>query len=93
MTASSERLAVSRKKTVESSIFGRIVVCLLLTLLLLTVTEAPQPKKVFRIGYLSALDSARESVRAEAIRLALRELDYAEGENIVTRRNREWILE
>ena len=87
MTASSERLAVSRKKTVESSIFGRIVVCLLLTLLLLTVTEAPQPKKVFRIGYLSALDSARESVRAEAIRLALRELGYAGGKNIVTRGN------
>ena len=44
--------------------------------------EAQQPKKVSRIGYLSAADPARESVRAEAIRLALRELGYIEGQNI-----------
>ena len=36
------------------------------------VVEAQQPKKVSRIGYLSVLDPARESDRAEAIRLALR---------------------
>src|SRR5262245_21129 len=41
-----------------------------------------QPKKVYRIGYLSALDPARESVRAGAIRQALRELGYIEGQNI-----------
>src|SRR5215475_14579223 len=44
--------------------------------------EAQQPKKVPRIGYLSASDAARESSRAEAIRLALRELGYIEGQNI-----------
>ena len=44
--------------------------------------EAQQPKKVPRIGYLSSLDPARESTRAEAIRLALRELGYIEGQNI-----------
>jgi putative ABC transport system substrate-binding protein len=44
--------------------------------------EAQQPKKVPRIGYLSALDPARESARSEAIRLALRELGYIEGQNI-----------
>jgi putative tryptophan/tyrosine transport system substrate-binding protein len=43
---------------------------------------AQQPKKVPRIGYLSAADPARESARAEAIRLALRELGYIEGQNI-----------
>jgi len=41
-----------------------------------------QPKKVYRIGYLSALDPARESVRAGAIRQALREHGYIEGQNI-----------
>src|SRR5262249_20060084 len=41
-----------------------------------------QPKKVYRIGYRSALEPARESVRAEAIRLALRERGYIEGQNI-----------
>ena len=44
--------------------------------------EAQQPKKVRRIGYLSNTDPARESARAEAIRLALRELGYIEGQNI-----------
>ena len=44
--------------------------------------QAQQPKKVPRIGYLSAVDPASESARAEAIRLALRELGYIEGQNI-----------
>jgi len=43
---------------------------------------AQQAKKVPRIGYLSASDAARESSRVEAIRLALRELGYIEGQNI-----------
>jgi putative tryptophan/tyrosine transport system substrate-binding protein len=41
-----------------------------------------QPKKVSRIGYLSAVEPASESARAEAIRLALRERGYTEGQNI-----------
>ena len=44
--------------------------------------EAQQPKKVPRIGYLSATDPADESTHSEAIRLALRELGYIEGQNI-----------
>jgi putative tryptophan/tyrosine transport system substrate-binding protein len=44
--------------------------------------EAQQPKKVFRIGYLSATDRASDAPRASAIRLALRELGYIEGDNI-----------
>ena len=43
--------------------------------------SAQQPKKVPRIGYLSSRSSC-ESARAEAIRLALRELGYIEGQNI-----------
>ena len=43
---------------------------------------AQQPKKVPRIGYLSGQDPATESARSEAIRLALRELGYIEGQNI-----------
>ena len=46
------------------------------------IAQAQQPKKVPRIGYLSASDPASESTRAEAIRLALRELGYIEGQNI-----------
>jgi putative tryptophan/tyrosine transport system substrate-binding protein len=52
-------------------------------LLALGVTaEAQQPKKVSRIGYLSSFYPASESTRAEAIRRALRELGYIEGQNI-----------
>jgi putative ABC transport system substrate-binding protein len=48
------------------------------------VVEAQQPKKVPLRGYLSVFDPARESARAEAIRLALRERGYIEGQNIAT---------
>ena len=62
----------------------QILFCLLLTVSLFTgfSVEAQQPKKVPRIGYLAAGDPASELPRAEAIRLALRELGYTEGQNI-----------
>ena len=44
--------------------------------------QAQQPTKVLRIGYLSNTNPAVESTRADAIRLALRELGYIEGQNI-----------
>ncbi|HLN87067.1 MAG TPA: ABC transporter substrate-binding protein, partial [Candidatus Limnocylindrales bacterium] len=47
-------------------------------------SAAQQPKKIPRIGYLSSIDAATESARAEAIRLALRERGYIEGQNIAT---------
>jgi putative ABC transport system substrate-binding protein len=46
--------------------------------------RAQQPKKVSRIGYLVAGDAASESAQSEAIRLALRERGYIEGQNIAT---------
>jgi putative ABC transport system substrate-binding protein len=46
--------------------------------------EAQQPKKVSRIGYLSSGDAARDSSRSEAIRFALRERGYIEGQNIAS---------
>jgi putative ABC transport system substrate-binding protein len=46
--------------------------------------RAQQAKKVSRIGYLSNFDAASEATRAEAIRLALRERGYIEGQNIIT---------
>jgi putative tryptophan/tyrosine transport system substrate-binding protein len=44
--------------------------------------EAQQPKKVYRIGYLSGSDAATDAPRFEGIQLALRELGYIEGQNI-----------
>src|SRR6266446_4295198 len=48
------------------------------------IAKAQQPKKVSRIGYLSSGDSSSETGRFEAMRLALRELGYIEGQNIAT---------
>jgi putative ABC transport system substrate-binding protein len=45
--------------------------------------EAQPPKKVARIGYLSPSDAANGSALIEGIRLALRELGYVEGQNIM----------
>jgi hypothetical protein len=65
------------KKAAVPSILVAVV------LLALGVTaEAQQPKKVSRIGYLSNADAATDSARTEAIRLALRERGYIEGQNI-----------
>src|SRR5262249_5827172 len=83
MTASSERSAVSGKKTGENSMFRRIVICLPLTLLLFTVAEAQQQAKVPRIGVLSGGSASTNTGRDEAFRQVLRELGYVEGENIV----------
>jgi putative tryptophan/tyrosine transport system substrate-binding protein len=55
-----------------------------LLLALSSPSDAQQSKKVFRIGYLSPLDQSRESTRFEAIRLALRDLGYIEGQNIAS---------
>src|SRR5262249_43103879 len=60
---------------------GSFVLCALLLALWLPV-QAQQPKKIPRIGYLSAADAATESTRSEGIRLALRERGYIEGQNI-----------
>jgi putative ABC transport system substrate-binding protein len=64
----------------------RILLFALAILFLASVhpTDAQQPKKVARIGYLSSADPTRDSAGSEAIRLALRELGYVEGQNIAT---------
>jgi len=45
--------------------------------------EAQQPKKVPRIGYLTAASASAMVPRANAFRQGLRELGYVEGKNIV----------
>jgi putative tryptophan/tyrosine transport system substrate-binding protein len=62
--------------------FRRIVICLPLTVFLLTVSfaHAQQPKKIPRIGYQGA---GSNDENEEAFREGLRELGYVEGQNIV----------
>jgi putative tryptophan/tyrosine transport system substrate-binding protein len=73
--------------TLDSTNMNRTILISVLTAVLMSPvysgTEAQQPKKVPRIGYLSAFDAAGESARSEATRMALRESGYVEGQNIV----------
>jgi putative tryptophan/tyrosine transport system substrate-binding protein len=73
-----------KRKQTEKLMSKILASCALSALLsvLCTSAQAQQPKKVFRIGYLSTTDPSRDSSRSEAIRLALRELGYIEGQNI-----------
>jgi putative ABC transport system substrate-binding protein len=48
----------------------------------LSASAEAQQSKVYRIGYLSSLSRSSDAARAEAIRRALRELGYIEGQNI-----------
>ena len=84
MTAGSEQEVVSSKRTGGLRMRRRVLIfsCLLLAVFVPAGSEAQQPKKVPRIGYLSNSDPRRESARAEAIRQALRERGYIEGQNI-----------
>ena len=59
-----------------------LTLCVLLFALCVSA-QAQQPKRIYRIGYLSGTDPATDSPRAEGIRVALRELGYIEGQNIV----------
>jgi putative ABC transport system substrate-binding protein len=63
----------------------KATVPILVAVILLTVaivTEAQQPKKVPRIGYLWPGNPTSETTDSEAIRQALRELGYIEGQSI-----------
>ena len=46
------------------------------------LAEAQQPSKVYRIGYLSPVDPTTDADRTDALRRALSELGYIEGQNI-----------
>jgi putative ABC transport system substrate-binding protein len=71
-----EAIVKNMKKKIISLALGALLVALSVPI------EAQQAKKFPRIGYLSSVDPAHESARAEGIRLALRELGYIEGQNI-----------
>jgi len=67
-----------KKASVVSILFLAVLIAVAI------IANAQQPKKVHRVGYLGATDAAGESTRSEAIRLALRERGYIEGQNIAT---------
>jgi len=70
------------RKTLSASLFAGYAFCAVFALC--SSARAQQPKKFVRLGYLSDSNPVRESGRAEAIRFALRELGYVEGQNLIT---------
>jgi putative tryptophan/tyrosine transport system substrate-binding protein len=62
---------------------AKILVYALLALILAAIQlgEAQQPKKGFRIGYLSPLSEALDSTRRARFRQGLRDLGYVEGKD------------
>ena len=64
--------------------FRRIVICLPLTVFLLTVSsaDAQQTGKIFRIGYLDSSTASGSAVLVEAFRQELSKLGWIEGKNI-----------
>jgi putative tryptophan/tyrosine transport system substrate-binding protein len=63
----------------------RIIVCLLTTVLLITVSlaEAQPAKKIWRIGFLSSVSPDQYAHLYAAFVQGLRDLGYIEGQNIV----------
>jgi hypothetical protein len=72
----SRKSEIRGQQNAVDSMNKKILLLALCSLLLAPgfAAQAQQPKKVYRIGYLSSNDAADESARAEAIRLALRGL-------------------
>ena len=62
--------------------FRRIVICLLLTVFLLTISfaEAQQPTKIPRVGFLFI--GSKDQPHLDSFRQGLRDLGYVEGKNI-----------
>jgi putative tryptophan/tyrosine transport system substrate-binding protein len=66
---------------VRKSIFAATLCAMLFALC--GSAQAQQPKRVPRIGFLSAVSRSTITARVEAFRQGLRELGYVEGKNIV----------
>ena len=64
--------------------FRRIVICLPLTVFLLTVSsaDAQQTGKIFRIGFLDVSTASSSAVLLEVFRQEMRKLGWIEGKNI-----------
>jgi putative tryptophan/tyrosine transport system substrate-binding protein len=84
---SGQQRAVNGKRSGDKPMIRPILalICLLLTVLLLTgvFARAQQSRKVPRIGVLSQSSAYFLATQLDAFRQRLRELDYVEGKNIV----------
>ena len=65
----------------KAGVFSILFVVMLFAVAI--ITEAQQPAKIPRIGYLSAASRSTSPARSEAFRQGLRDLGYVEGKNII----------
>jgi putative tryptophan/tyrosine transport system substrate-binding protein len=77
------REAKGVREEINNQKLGSFALCAMLFALCSSV-QAQQPKKVYRIGYLSSATATSDSTRFEPIRLALHDLGYIEGQNIAS---------
>jgi putative tryptophan/tyrosine transport system substrate-binding protein len=79
---SSKSLSDNRNSAIQNPKWVGIFAIAFIFAMCGVVVEAQQVQKVLRIGYLLPGTPTSESTQSEAIRLALRELGYIEGQNI-----------
>jgi putative tryptophan/tyrosine transport system substrate-binding protein len=77
-----QSLSDNRKSAIQKPKWLGLTVIAFVLVMTGAVVQAQQPKKVPLVGYLSSLDPARESTRNGAIRRALQELGYIEGQSL-----------
>jgi len=78
-----ERVRIDSLEVNLKSAFRNLKFAILLGAVLLALcASASAQKTITRIGYLSTSNPSRDSTRSDAIRLALREFGYIDGQNI-----------
>jgi putative ABC transport system substrate-binding protein len=81
ITRRAAHLVASEARSMKQKMFALALGVLLFVLCF--SAEAQQPKRISRLGYLSAGDPVSRVYRIEAFRQGLKELGYVEGKNII----------
>jgi putative tryptophan/tyrosine transport system substrate-binding protein len=86
-TVSSKRLSGShsdnRKSAIQNPKWVEIVALVIAFTMCAAVSDAQQPNKVARIGYLDGGFASTNAARIDGFRQGLRDLGYIEGKNII----------
>ena len=73
----------NRKSKIQNLKWAGLIASSVLFVGVVEMAQAQQPKKIPRIGYLTAVSLSANAARIEALRQGLRELGYVEGKNII----------
>jgi len=73
----------NRRSKIQNLKWAGLIASFVLFVGVVEMAQAQQPKKIPRIGYLTAVSLSANAARIEALRQGLRELGYVEGKNII----------